>query len=991
MFARRFIDDDKDKARQLKPAAREEFRSIVYGYMSRVRRGDAKLAFPDRVVQMHKVLPTSAELDLIRTVAEPIQTMNRLAQISILQALVSSPDALSAQLGNMARKGTVPPELSAAVSAIVKRMPPSAKLTGLGVLIDQLKRQNPNSWRLVVFTTRRETQTTIVNFLENQGLTVGIINGESGDRNQDTITRFRQSPPGYRVIVSTEAGSEGVNLQVANVLVNYDLPWNPMIVEQRVGRVQRLGSEHAHVSIFNITLQGTFEEYIVARLMEKLQMATHAIGDIESLLQGSDIRDGDDDAAESFEDLILNLVVAALAGKNVAEDVRLKEISIENAKRELEREEANINAILGGRDGAAYVGPRPPTLPPVVRSMDVPEFTVAAYRMLGAKVSEPASGIFMAEERDGREYIVFEESRRAERKFSLYAPQTPAFQRLVKRAVTSGMHDVRDVDTDAVGIAKSLAREWVGHFGARLTNAGVVGSARAFEGDALLRVRATTAHDSYERLVECPCRPSEHVRAFNGEQGLAPVEKLIRDAGALGIDPEKLQAAGESDDAIAEFSRFYLERGAIEMQAAGTDERKRTKLEDDFTPRLDTALVGLNGSVRRDVKLRAEYSFPSGGSYVSELTIRPSIECFIDPPAMDRCSQTGAEVPVSCLGRCDVSQARALKHLLVQSEVSGRAALPEHTARCAFSGKTALTDELTESDVTGGQIATALLKRSAVSGQRAEPDLFGRCAFSDAEALKTELAVSGISGKAYRADEQARSDVSGKTGHRQEFMACAETGQMMAKAESETCAVTSKRVRPGVLVTCEVTGKRAVPDLFGVCAGTRKRVLKELLVPSSVSNAAVLRQEAVQSTIGTFCLSSEVETCFWSGRTAHPDDIRTCSLTGLSIHAAFATARNPARLQPLVELLDGVRRTADQNQLWPQIAARMTVALKGGKCRVEAAVSSPAKRHLAICSESKTLLGLRVHQVGAIYDLTEDAIVGKLAEGKRHADGWLAR
>src|SRR5713101_8716457 len=65
VFARKFIADNREQARQLKPEARDEFRSIVYGYMSRVRRGDARLYFPDRVVQMHKVVPTPAELQLI--------------------------------------------------------------------------------------------------------------------------------------------------------------------------------------------------------------------------------------------------------------------------------------------------------------------------------------------------------------------------------------------------------------------------------------------------------------------------------------------------------------------------------------------------------------------------------------------------------------------------------------------------------------------------------------------------------------------------------------------------------------------------------------------------------------------------------------------------------------------------------------------------------------------------------------------------------------
>ncbi len=63
MIARRFIADKRQQARQLKLEAREDFRSVVYGYMSRVRRGDAKLYFPDRVVRMHQVDPTEAELE----------------------------------------------------------------------------------------------------------------------------------------------------------------------------------------------------------------------------------------------------------------------------------------------------------------------------------------------------------------------------------------------------------------------------------------------------------------------------------------------------------------------------------------------------------------------------------------------------------------------------------------------------------------------------------------------------------------------------------------------------------------------------------------------------------------------------------------------------------------------------------------------------------------------------------------------------------------
>ena len=309
-----FIADRGTQARQLNLARIEEFRDIVYRYMSRIRRGDANLSFPDRIVRMEKFQPTDWELAILETIRRPVLKMKPLLQVSLLQAAVSSPEALLAQLNNMVRNLTAPEQLLTQVRSIVETMHRTAKITaklnGLWTLISRYKKENPDGWRLVVFTCRRETQSIIRAFLENKKITVGIINGDSGPRNHETINRFKQNPPECHVIVSTEAGSEGINLQVANVLVNYDLPWNPMIVEQRIGRIQRLASEHANVTILNITLSGTFEEYIVGRLMEKLHMASHAIGDIEAILEASGI-DGEEeeDGITGFDEKIRKLVI----------------------------------------------------------------------------------------------------------------------------------------------------------------------------------------------------------------------------------------------------------------------------------------------------------------------------------------------------------------------------------------------------------------------------------------------------------------------------------------------------------------------------------------------------------------------------------------------------------------------------------------------------------------------------------------------------------
>lgn len=987
MFARRFIADNREQARQLKPEAREEFRSIVYGYMSRVRRGDAKLYFPDRVVQMHKVDPTNAELKLIAAIAKPIQKLNRLAQISILKALTSSPHALMAQLNNMARNGTIPPELATIVRDIVNGMPTSAKILGLGGLVDRLKQEKPESWRLVIFTCLLETQITIQSFLEEKGFKVGIINGTSGSRNQETIARFRKDPPDCHVIVSTEAGSEGVNLQVANVLVNFDLPWNPMIVEQRIGRVQRLASKHASVAIFNIMLRGTFEEYIVGRLMEKLQMASHAIGDIEALLEASGINGDDEKDAPSFDEKIRQLVVAALAGKNVEVETRLAEQSIADAKKKLEQEEESINTMLGSMDGAEYVGPRAPTLPGVTRSMEPREFTLAAFKTLSARITAQASNLYLVEENGGREYIRFEENDGAGTKSTLYAPGTASFLRLVGRLIATGIHEVVDLDQNPAKASEEIARLWVLAFGGTFTTVGVEEVQRFFEGTALVRVRATVTHDSYERLVEVSCSPTEHYSQA-GPSGLGPLPHTIENAGALGINIDILAEAAKLDVAISEFSRFYLERRTQEMQAAGGDERKKKKLEDEFTPRLEMTLVALEGRLHRQLKVKAQYRFDAESEYQSMLTVTPHTGKVIDPPELGLCTRSGKTVPKTCLKQCQITGAVVLQHLLARSEISSRLSLPEFTVLCALSGKRVLKDEAELSAVSGRLVASSLLKTSALSGKRAEPGYFGRCEFTKTEVLDTELVTSEVSNRRYRVDEQMRSAVSGKTGHKQEFIICHETHQSLTLAEAEQCEVTGHYVRPGILETCAITRKRVLPSELGRCAVTGKRVLKKLLVTSSLSEARILEEIAVRSAAGKFCSPVEAKPCLWSGRKYHPDDLRVCALTGLSIHFEFATANGNPRLQPLVELLNGIKRTADESQLWEAVTTVAAATLGKSRCRIEATVISPDKRHLAVCSEFRTLLGFRVHQAGLIYAIDDHAVVGRVAQGRRTSEGW---
>ena len=496
-FAKKFIADSRENARKLKLDAKDEFRSVVYGYMSRVRRADANLHFPERKVLLHKVDPSPKELELIALVAKSIKKLNFLAQIVILQALVSSPEALVKVLHGMAEKKTAPKELSDEVKEVAKGIKTTAKLSGLSKLINNLKKEQPDTWRVVVFTRWRETQTRIQTFLEEQKITCGVINGDSNARNQETIAKFKKDIPEVHVIVSTEAGSEGVNLQAANVLVNYDLPWNPMIVEQRIGRIQRLASKFANVSIFNIVLSNTFEEYIVGRLMEKLQMAAHAIGDVEALLEAADVDEGDD-GSSGFEEKIRKLVVDSLTGMDVERATRKQEQSIAEAKTVLQKEEKNINAILGGMGDASEYGPVCPKLPQTERSMDVRAFVIAALTNSGAKIKEQPDGLCLAQLSGKKELIRFsDDTLSAKGESVLYAPGTAPFERLVSKITKNALHRVEDSDTDPTSRTESVAQDWTKGFGADLKKSDVVSVSRHFTGKALMRVRATFAPPCY--------------------------------------------------------------------------------------------------------------------------------------------------------------------------------------------------------------------------------------------------------------------------------------------------------------------------------------------------------------------------------------------------------------------------------------------------------------------------------------------------------------
>jgi hypothetical protein len=151
------------------------------------------------------------------------------------------------------------------------------KLLGaLGVLW----RQNPQE-RMVVFATYLGSVEMLGSEIEKQYPGQGVTVLKGGDHGAKTAAEKRfKSPDGPRVLICTAAGREGINLQHARVLFNFDLPWNPMDLEQRIGRIHRYGQQNT-AQIYNLVLSDTIEGSIFLLLDEKLKEIGRALGKVD--------------------------------------------------------------------------------------------------------------------------------------------------------------------------------------------------------------------------------------------------------------------------------------------------------------------------------------------------------------------------------------------------------------------------------------------------------------------------------------------------------------------------------------------------------------------------------------------------------------------------------------------------------------------------------------------------------------------------------------
>lgn len=936
-FASKYIQDGKTSARQLNQYTADEFRSIVRSYMFRTRRIDAKLVFPEREVRSYPVTPSDEELQLQALVAKELNNLNALQQSSLLVALMSSPQALASQLVNMSNEGWVSKDVARLANEISNQIRIPAKARRVLELANQLRKQSPD-WRMVVFTTRKETQKTIGAVLESAGVSVQFISGGQASKNQRAINAFRSDPPTANVIISTDAGAEGVNLQMANILVNYDLPWNPMIVEQRIGRIQRIGSKFKHVFVANIVHADSPEQRIVLRLMEKLQVIAHTVGDIEAVLDASDDQNGD-----SFEKQIRELVVNSLLGNDPQHAARMAEESIDAARRLIEENKAMMDNTLGTTQDTGIDTMPMPRIDVKPPSIPLDRFVIQALESEGGQVKPLDHGLYVVKsQKYGEERFTFNEAvieRETQsgvflgRTPVLYQQGKPAFERLVQRWLDRGAAFFQ-IDENNDKKVHNIFAQWSSQFhGVKIESVTIQERKGNLQGSMLCRARVENAIDSYEKLLRVDLQSLKTAISRN----LLTASSV--DSRSLHADLEnKLKESISSDPDFRKFLAFYENR--LEQEIAKSDGGiLQRKLESDYSPSITAEASAVSGTLKDVAVVNAKIQLD--GLTFELPVIEISEGEIIREPDVGQCQLTDYRLPAVCLGACNVTGQTVRLSKLVQSDESGLFAIQAETGKCQLSGATMLKNELGQCATSGKTVAKKLLVASAMSGKVALKNLMGACSITGAKVLADELVVSGISGRSFRKDQSVLlddgttiaheseackcfgsghwykrddcfvSDASGKTFHNSrksfsekshrccdetELITCQESGVRLLEDEIGRCSVTMRRISRELLRRCSETGAYASESIMGHCSESGESVLKTSLVELPETKALVrkslvrksdysgrlgLVRDLFRSTVtGKYMLADEIVICPQTNQYAGPGELLTCSETG---------------------------------------------------------------------------------------------------------------
>lgn len=218
-----------------------------------------------------------------------------------------------------------------------------AKVEKLLEVIKEVFDNGPH--KIIVFALFRKTLNYLQIRLKKAGYNSVVIHGQI--KNRDEILYKFKNDDSVQILLSSEVGSEGLDMQFCNSMVNYDLPWNPMVLEQRIGRIDRFGQKSPVVNIYNFIVADSIQEEIYLRLLERIGIFQGTIGDMEAILDAEIHYEGEEISIQQvYSKMEKEFFTKQLTKEERDKKIEEVEQAIANQKEQLQHLQEGLNDSL---------------------------------------------------------------------------------------------------------------------------------------------------------------------------------------------------------------------------------------------------------------------------------------------------------------------------------------------------------------------------------------------------------------------------------------------------------------------------------------------------------------------------------------------------------------------------------------------------------------------------------------------------------------------
>jgi SNF2 family DNA or RNA helicase len=279
-----FMGEFVSRGNPTDPQNRETLRQLLKEVMVRSTRSLAKVRLPPRFAFTTRVSPTSSEAAFYRAITEFVSSQARrasdgLSKLSLRRLLEAAGSSVPAAVRMLLRMEA---EAAGEIGGQARELVEMGRNDGEGAKVQRVvELLRASREQKIIFVNYLATLEYLHEVLCAQAIPHAIFQGGlPAAQKQAAMDAFRDGCP---VLLATGIGGEGHNMQFCHMMINYDLPWNPMQIEQRIGRIHRIGQEK-EVQVFNFCLGGSLEDHILEVLDRKINMFELVVGEIDMIL-----------------------------------------------------------------------------------------------------------------------------------------------------------------------------------------------------------------------------------------------------------------------------------------------------------------------------------------------------------------------------------------------------------------------------------------------------------------------------------------------------------------------------------------------------------------------------------------------------------------------------------------------------------------------------------------------------------------------------------